>query len=52
MAEAQYRLGRCYALGKGCEVQPMESVEWMIKAANQGHVRAIQALNAIKGGQD
>lgn len=39
-ADAQYRLGNCYAEGKGVEKNDAEAVKWYRKAAEQGNVDA------------
>ena len=39
-AEAQYRLGVCYANGKGVRKDTAEAAAWYRKAAEQGHAEA------------
>ena len=39
-AEAQYKLGECYATGNGVEASASEAVKWYRKAAEQGHAEA------------
>ena len=39
-AEAQYKLGECYADGNGVEASASEAVKWYCKAAEQGHAEA------------
>ena len=39
-ADAQYRLGTCYANGDGVEMNKAEAVRWYRKAAEQGNVDA------------
>ena len=36
-ADAQYRLGTCYAIGDGVETNEAEALKWYHKAAEQGH---------------
>lgn len=36
-ADAQYRLGTCYAIGDGVETNEAEALKWYNKAAEQGH---------------
>lgn len=36
-ADAQYRLGTCYAFGDGVETNEAEALKWYHKAAEQGH---------------
>lgn len=36
-ADAQYRLGTCYANGDGVETNEAEALKWYHKAAEQGH---------------
>ena len=44
-AEAQYKLGICYFLGRGVEKDPAKAVRWFKKAAEQGHANAQLLLN-------
>ncbi len=39
-ADAQFRLGGCYASGEGVEQDPQEAVKWYRKAAEQGYPAA------------
>ena len=43
-AEAQYKLGRCYAKGLGVEIDMVEAVRWFTLAAEQGMAMAQCAL--------
>ena len=43
-AEAQYVLGRTYALGAGLEKDPTQAVQWFTRAAELGHLKAQYAL--------
>ena len=43
-AEAQYRLGLMYAKGDGVEEDQWEAVDWLRKAAKQGHKPARNEL--------
>ncbi len=43
-AEAQYRLGVCYEIGKGVEQSYEEAVKWYKKAAEQGDTNAQRCL--------
>ena len=43
-AEAQYKLGRCYANGLGVEIDMVEAVRWFTLAAEQGDAMAQCAL--------
>ena len=43
-AEAQYKLGDCFALGKGVKASREEAVKWWRKAAEGGHVEAQYTL--------
>src|SRR5271157_410406 len=45
IAEAEYRIGRCYLEGAGVPPSRMDGVRWLERAANQGYVEA-QALLA------
>jgi TPR repeat protein len=40
IAEAEYRVGRCYLEGLGVPVSLTESVRWLARAAAQDHVEA------------
>ncbi len=44
VAEAQYRLGRCYYNGKGVSQNSEEAVRWFRKAAEQGDAEALYDL--------
>lgn len=43
-ADAQYRLGDCYAVGRGVEKNDAEAVKWYRKAAEQGDADAQYSL--------
>ena len=43
-AEAQYRLGECYFIGRGAPQNYAKAVKWYRKAAEQGHVKAQVAM--------
>src|ERR1700748_2337730 len=45
IAEAEYRVGRCYLEGTGVPPSRVEGARWLERAANQGYVEA-QALLA------
>lgn len=46
-AEAQYKLGECYATGNGVEASASEAVKWYRKAADQGREKAKAALERL-----
>lgn len=43
-AEAQFKLGECYSLGRGCSRNAPKAVQLWMLAAEQGHVQAAYAL--------
>ena len=45
-AEAQFKLGECYADGNGVEASASEAVKWYCKAAEQGHTEAQYQLGS------
>src|SRR5262249_28578650 len=47
IAEAEYRVGRCYLEGSGVPVSLAESVRWLERAAAQDHVEAQWLLAAL-----
>ena len=47
IAEAEYRVGRCYLEGSGVPVSLTESVRWLARAAAQDHVEAQWLLAAL-----
>lgn len=47
LAEAEYRIGRCYIEGAGVPPSRIEGVRWLEQAANRGHVDAQSLLAAI-----
>jgi TPR repeat protein len=47
IAEAEYRVGRCYLEGSGVPVSLTESVRWLARAATQDHVEAQWLLAAL-----
>lgn len=46
-AEAQYRVGLCYALGQGVPQNDREAIPWYQKAAGQGHAGAQSSLGLM-----
>lgn len=44
-ADAQFALGRCYAMGKGVDMDVKNAVHWCRRAAMQGHVVAQYLIN-------
>ena len=50
-AEAQYKLGECYATGNGVEASASEAVKWYRKAAEQGHTEAQYQLGSWYDGR-
>lgn len=46
-AEAQFNLGKCYYHGDGVNRDLKEAVYWFRKAAEQGHVKAQEALKNL-----
>src|SRR5215469_6727613 len=51
IAEAEFRMGRCYLEGVGVPPSRVEGVRWLERAANQGYVEAQAqlAMLAIHG---
>src|ERR1700740_3350334 len=51
IAEAEYRVGRCYLEGAGVPPSRPEAARWLERAANQGYVdaQANLAMLAIHG---
>ena len=47
IAEAEYRLGRCYLEGAGVPPSRVEGVRWLERAANQGFVEAQAQLATL-----
>jgi len=47
IAEAEYRIGRCYLEGSGVPVSLAETVRWLTRAAAQDHVEAQWLLAAL-----
>src|SRR3954451_14006279 len=47
IAEAEYRVGRCYLEGTGVPPSRMEGVRWLERAANQGYVGAQAQLATL-----
>ena len=43
-AVAQYKLGRCYAIGQGVATNEVEAVKWIRKAAEQNYAEAQNSL--------
>ena len=52
VAEAQYKLGVMYDIGKGVPKDDAKAVEWYEKAAAQGHAEAQYNLGLIYYGGD
>ncbi|HET6197599.1 MAG TPA: hypothetical protein VFE12_17690, partial [Acetobacteraceae bacterium] len=58
IAEAEYRVGRCYLEGTGVPTSRLEGARWLERAANQGYVEAqaqlatlaIHGMIAMSGG--
>lgn len=50
-ADAQYRLGACYANGMGVARNQVEALKWIRKSAAQGDELAIETLKQIGAGQ-
>ena len=46
-AQAQARIGRCYARGWGVERNIREAMKWYLKAAAQGSKEAIEELKSF-----
>jgi uncharacterized protein len=47
LAEAEYRVGRCYLDGVGVPLSRAEGIRWLERAAHHGHVEAQSRLAAI-----
>ena len=47
IAEAEYRVGRCYLEGAGVPPSRVEGVRWLERAANQGYVEAQAQLATL-----
>src|SRR5215469_2905057 len=47
IAEAEFRLGRCYLEGAGVPSSRVEAVRWLERAANQGYVEAQARLATL-----
>ena len=47
--DAQFNLGWCYYMGEGVPQDKAEAAKWYRKAAEQGDVAAIVALEALEG---
>ncbi|HEY7576245.1 MAG TPA: hypothetical protein VH855_01510, partial [Acetobacteraceae bacterium] len=47
IAEAEYRLGRCYLEGAGVPPSRPEGARWLERAANQGYVEAQAQLATL-----
>jgi len=47
-ADAQYKLGDCYFLGRGVERDYVEAIKWYRKAAEQNHADAHSRLSECK----
>jgi TPR repeat protein/tetratricopeptide (TPR) repeat protein len=47
LAEAEYRIGRCYIEGAGVPPSRIEGIRWLEQAANRGHIEAQSLLAAI-----
>ena len=50
-AEAQFKLGDCYAIGNGVEASAAEAEKWYRKAAEQGHTEAQYQLGSWYDGR-
>ena len=46
--EAQFQLAVCYFRGNGVEENIEEHLKWLKRAADQGHQKAIEALEMIE----
>ncbi|WP_418319355.1 tetratricopeptide repeat protein [Piscinibacter sakaiensis] len=46
-AEAQYKLGRACATGDGADRNPLQSLAWHMRAAEQGHPHALMAVHEL-----
>src|SRR5579864_7416415 len=47
IAEAEFRMGRCYLEGAGVPPSRVEGVRWLERAANQGYVEAQSRLATL-----
>ena len=47
IAEAEYRVGRCYLEGAGVPPSRAEGARWLERAANQGYVEAQAQLATL-----
>ena len=47
IAEAEFRLGRCYMEGAGVPTSRVEGARWLERAANQGYVEAQARLATL-----
>ena len=47
IAEAEYRMGRCYLEATGVPPSRVEGVRWLERAANQGYVEAQAQLATL-----
>ena len=47
LAEAEYRVGRCYLEGSGVPPSSVEGVRWLERAANRGFVAAQAQLAGL-----
>jgi TPR repeat protein len=52
LAKAQYAVGYFTESGIGCRRDPLEANVWYVKAADQGEMRAIQRIAAIRAAAD
>lgn len=50
-ADAQYRLGACYANGTGVERDRAEALKWIRLSATQGDELTVETLRQIDGWQ-
>ena len=47
-SSAQFKLGQCYLTGQlGLQTNPQKAQQWLIMAANQGHIEAINTLQRL-----
>src|SRR5205814_10636110 len=47
LAEAEYRVGRCYLDGLGVPTSRAEGIRWLEEAAHKGHIEAQWQLAVI-----
>src|SRR6201999_4590600 len=47
IAEAEYRVGRCYLEGSGVPISHTEGLRWLRSAATRGHIEAQWFLAAV-----